>query len=96
MIQRAVKAEPKNASYLDSLGWAYFKQGKIDDAERYLSQAVQIGSASATVHEHLGDVYDRMAKPEQARAAWTKALSLSTSTAQSTRIKAKLSGDVKK
>jgi predicted negative regulator of RcsB-dependent stress response len=48
------------------------------------------------MHEHLGDVYDRMGKPEQARASWAKALFFSTSPAQSTRIRSKMSGDSKK
>ncbi|MDQ3907090.1 MAG: tetratricopeptide repeat protein, partial [Acidobacteriota bacterium] len=39
MIQRAVKSEPTNASYLDSLGWVYFKLGQLDEAERYLTDA---------------------------------------------------------
>ena len=30
LIQRAVRAEPDNSSFLDSLGWAYFKLGKLD------------------------------------------------------------------
>ena len=68
MIQRAVKAEPKNAAYLDSLGWAYFKLGKLDEAERYFSQAIPTSrNVFSAMHEHLGDVYDRMGKPEQAR-----------------------------
>ena len=96
MIQRAVKAEPKNASYLDSLGWAYFKLGKLDEAERYLTNAVGLGSPSATIQEHLGDVYERQGKVEQARATWTKALLVSGSTEQSTRIRSKMSGDSKK
>src|SRR5205085_1425688 len=29
LIQRAVRANPTNASFLDSLGWAYFKLGKL-------------------------------------------------------------------
>src|SRR6266404_558024 len=96
MIQRATDAEPGTGNFLDSLGWAYFKLGKIEEAQRYLTEAAQLITSSATIQEHLGDVYDRMARPEQARASWTKALSLSTSTAQSIRIKAKLSGDMKK
>ena len=33
-IQRALKIEPDNPSFLDSLGWAYFQQGKLDLADR--------------------------------------------------------------
>ena len=34
LVQRALKIEPGNPSYLDSLGWAYFQQGRLDLADR--------------------------------------------------------------
>ncbi len=40
MIQRALKQEPNNGAYLDSLGWAYYKQNKLAEAEEYLRKAV--------------------------------------------------------
>jgi len=30
LIQRAIAIDPTNPSYLDSLGWAYFRQGRLD------------------------------------------------------------------
>jgi tetratricopeptide (TPR) repeat protein len=95
MIQRAVLAEPTNASFLDSLGWAHFKLGNLEDAERYLSEAARRDSTSTTIHEHLGDLYQRRGKTEQARAAWQKALLLSVEAEETKRIKAKLSGKSK-
>lgn len=95
MIQRAVKAEPTNASFIDSLGWIYFKLGKLEEAERNLSDAARRNPNSATVQEHLGDLFHRLGKSEQARAAWQKALSLSPETADSDRIKAKLNSQAK-
>ena len=92
MIQRAVKADPTNASYLDSLGWAYFKLGKLEDAERYLIEAADRRPTSVTIQEHLGDVYQQRGKMDLARAAWRKALSLSVEAKETARIKAKLSG----
>ena len=70
MLNKAVTLEPGNGAYLDSLGWAYFRQGKLDLAEKYLNNAAQILPRDATVHEHLGDV---LAK----RGDTTRALSLS-------------------
>ena len=40
MIQRAVELVPNSGAYLDSLGWVYFRQGKLTDAERILIRAV--------------------------------------------------------
>jgi predicted Zn-dependent protease len=96
MIQRAVRAEPTNASYLDSLGWAYFKLGKLNEAERHLSDAARRNTTSATIQEHLGDLYQKLGKTDQALAAWKKALALSVEADEMARIKAKLSSNLNK
>lgn len=95
MTQRAVRAEPTNSSFLDSLGWVYFKLGKLQEAERYLSDAARRNPASAVIQEHLGDLFQRLGNREKAQAAWRKALSLSTEAPDTARIKAKLSGNSK-
>jgi tetratricopeptide (TPR) repeat protein len=92
MIQRAVRADPTNSSFLDSLGWAYFKLGRLDEAERHLTDAARRNASSVAIQEHLGDLYQRSGKPDLARAAWEKALSLVVEAADTARIKAKLSG----
>ncbi|HWS99022.1 MAG TPA: tetratricopeptide repeat protein [Pyrinomonadaceae bacterium] len=96
MIQRAVRANPTNSSFLDSLGWAYFKLGRLDEAERHLTEAARRNNQSATIHEHLGDVYQKRGKNEQARAAWQKALSLASGGEIIARIRAKLDGKAQK
>ena len=90
MIKKAVRAEPTNSSFLDSLGWAYFKLGNLDEAERHLNEAARRDATSATIHNHLGDIYQRRGKTEQARAAWQKALALAVEVDEIARIKAKL------
>ncbi len=74
MAQDAVKAEPKNASYLDTLGWVYFKLGRYAEAEHYLAGAVATGQASAVVFEHLGDAYFKLGHKDKALEFWQKAL----------------------
>ena len=96
MIQRAVNVEPGNGYYLDSLGWAYFKLGNIDEAERYLTEAARIVTSSPGIQEHLGDLYQRRNKPDAARAEWQKALLLSPEAEQTSRLRAKLTGGSKK
>ncbi|HJQ34657.1 MAG TPA: tetratricopeptide repeat protein [Pyrinomonadaceae bacterium] len=90
MVERAVRAEPQNPSFLDSLGWAYFKLGKLKEAERYLSDAARRNPTSATIQEHLGDLFQKLGQQEKARATWRKALSLAAEAADTARIKAKL------
>ncbi|HLM56784.1 MAG TPA: tetratricopeptide repeat protein, partial [Pyrinomonadaceae bacterium] len=90
MIQRAVRAEPSNPSFLDSLGWVNFKLGKLKEAEKYLSDAARRNSTSATIQEHLGDLFQRLGQHDKARGAWQKALSLAVEAADTARIRAKL------
>ena len=74
MIQKAVDQEPENGAYLDSLGWVYFRQGKLSEAERMLTKAVELTDVTgqdSTVHEHLGDVYMKLGKTQDAIAQWT-------------------------
>jgi tetratricopeptide (TPR) repeat protein len=96
MIQRAVKSEPTNASYLDSLGWAYLKLGQLEEAERYLADASRRNPRSPTIQEHFGDLLARRGRQDEARAAWRKALSLTTEPADSARLKAKIGGDARR
>lgn len=92
MIKRAVKAEPNNPSFLDSLGWVYFKLGQLDDAERYLTEAARHNGRSVAIQEHLGDLYQKRGKSDLAKIAWRKALSLSSDATEIARLKIKLGG----
>ena len=90
LIKQAVKIDPTNPSYLDSLGWAYFKMGNLAEAEKYLKQAAKYDSSSATIQEHLGDVYQKQGKNALAKTAWQKAVNLSSDAEEISRIKSKL------
>lgn len=90
LIEQAVEIDPANPSYLDSLGWTYFKLGKLPEAEKHLKAALQIDGSSSTIHEHLGDVYQKQGKLDAAKAAWQKALTLTSDTDEVNRLKAKL------
>jgi tetratricopeptide (TPR) repeat protein len=73
-VQRAVDQEPFNGLYLDSLGWVYFKQGKVDEAETQLRKALEREPHDPTIHAHLGDVYAKQGRMEQAATEWEKSL----------------------
>ncbi len=90
LIQQAVKIDPTNPSYLDSLGWAYFKLGKYVEAEKSLKEALRFDSASGTIHEHLGDVYQKQGKNDLAKASWTRSASLFSEASDVARVKKKL------
>jgi len=90
LIQQAVQIDPTNPSYLDSLGWANFKLGKYAEAEKNLKNAAKYDLSSATIQEHLGDVYQKLNKIDLAKKAWQKALNLTSDTEEVARLKTKL------
>ena len=92
LIQQAVKVDPTNPSYLDSLGWAYYRLGKFTEAEKNLKEALRIDSSSGTIHEHLGDVYQKQGKTDLAKASWSRAMNLFSDAADLARVKKKLAG----
>lgn len=74
LVQRALKIEPANASFLDSLGWAYFRQGHLDLADPALTQAAERLPASSAVNEHLGDLRLKQERYADAVAAFERSL----------------------
>jgi tetratricopeptide (TPR) repeat protein len=76
MLNRAVHQEPRNGAYVDSLGWVYFRQGKLDLAEKYLTDATRLLPRDATVHEHLGDVFAKRGDYHRALDLYRAALTL--------------------
>jgi tetratricopeptide (TPR) repeat protein len=74
MIQKAVAQEPGNGAYLDSLGWAYYKQNKLTEAEEALRKAAERESHDPTILGHLGDVYAKMGQSDRAAQYWERAL----------------------
>ncbi|HLJ41165.1 MAG TPA: tetratricopeptide repeat protein, partial [Candidatus Acidoferrales bacterium] len=74
MIRSAVVEDPTNGAYLDSLGWAYYKQGNLAGAQQYLQQAVSHSANDPTVLGHLGEVYAKLGQTDRAEQTWEKAL----------------------
>jgi tetratricopeptide (TPR) repeat protein len=76
MSKEAVRQQPLNTSYLDTFGWIYFQMGEYEEAERYIKKAVDLGSTSTVIHEHLGDIYYKLSQKEKALEYWQKAVEL--------------------
>ena len=77
MIQRALQIEPNNGSYLDSLGWVEFRQGKFDQAlADLLLAAKNLDREDPIVFEHIGDTYLKLHRVPEALESWQKALAL--------------------
>jgi tetratricopeptide (TPR) repeat protein len=73
-IKKAVDLDPANGAYLDSLGWAYFRLGKYEQAEDDLLKASQKINTDPTVLDHLGDLYQKTGRLKLAATNWERAL----------------------
>jgi tetratricopeptide (TPR) repeat protein len=74
LIESALKIDPWNGAYLDSLGWAYMKLGRVEDARGPLERAAREFPRDPAVLEHLGDCYERAGELGRARTYWQRAL----------------------
>ena len=76
LIEKAVKAEPKNTAFLDSLAWVLFKQKHPKEGLPYALKAAELSEKpDATIYDHIGDIYAALNELDKAREAWRKSLS---------------------
>jgi Flp pilus assembly protein TadD len=73
LIRKAVDLRPGDGYIVDSLGWAYYKLGKFDDAVRELERAVSLKPDDAVLNDHLGDAYWRIGRKLEATFQWSHA-----------------------
>jgi tetratricopeptide (TPR) repeat protein len=78
MSLQAIDAEPNNESYLDTVGWVYFKLGHFEEAQKYIAKAIGAGGASATVYEHMGDIHYKLGEKKKAEQFWKQALEMNS------------------
>jgi tetratricopeptide (TPR) repeat protein len=76
MIEKAVAAQPQDGYVVDSLGWAFYKLGRIDEAVKTLEQAVLLRPNDAEINDHLGDAYWKAGRTLEARFQWNVAASV--------------------
>ena len=59
LIQKAVEKEPENPIFLDSLGWAYYKQGRIREGYDLIKKAIEVddeGRFEKQLRPHLEEL----------------------------------------
>jgi tetratricopeptide (TPR) repeat protein len=76
MIEKAVAAQPNEGYIVDSLGWAYFRLGRYDEAVIALERAVRLDPSDANLNDHLGDAYWHVGRKREARFQWSIARAL--------------------
>lgn len=74
LITKALQVSPENGAYLDSLGWVYFRLGRLKEAEENLRRAVAKTPSDATVHDHMAQVLMAESKIQEAVQEWQTSL----------------------
>ncbi|WP_378943960.1 tetratricopeptide repeat protein [Mesorhizobium sp. ANAO-SY3R2] len=73
MIKKAAELRPSDGYIIDSLGWAYYRLGRYDDAVRELERAVALKPDDPVLNDHLGDAYWRAGRKLEATFQWSHA-----------------------
>ncbi|MGR3310564.1 MAG: tetratricopeptide repeat protein [Candidatus Brocadiales bacterium] len=82
LIEKALEADPGNGAYLDSLGWAYYKEATVEGKVNKLKLALEKLTAASQDTEdpiilgHLGEIYYSLGYWEKAEELWKRAIEL--------------------
>ncbi len=76
LTQQAVKLKPHNGYYVDSLAWALYKVGRVEEALEMMQRAVALVPDDPVIYEHLGEIFLLREEHEKARNAWIHSLQL--------------------
>ena len=89
-IDWSLDLDPENGFFIDSLGWAYYQQGRYPDALRELQRAVSLAKEDPTILDHLGDALLKTGRTEEAIATWERALKADAENTISESVKKKI------
>ncbi len=90
MLEKARKLRPYDGYIVDSVGWAYYRLGRYEDAVKTLTAAVLLVPGDPTINDHLGDAMWRAGKKIAARFQWNHAITFSTDPEEKAAIERKL------
>ncbi len=74
LIKKALQLVPGDSSFIDTLGWIYFKQGKYQLAEVELKKAVELSNSEWVIVEHYADVLVELGRASEALELYRQAL----------------------
>ena len=95
MIKKAVDLRPKDGYIVDSLGWAYYRLARYDEAVKELERAIELRPEDPTINDHLGDAYWKVGRELEARFQWSHARDLKPEPEDLVKIEAKLKEGLK-
>jgi tetratricopeptide (TPR) repeat protein len=90
MIRTAVDLRPNDGYIIDSLGWAYYRLGRYQDAVDELERAVELRPEDSIINDHLGDAYWRAGRKREATFQWAHARDLNPEKDELPKILAKI------
>ncbi len=62
LCRQAVESHPRNAAYMDSLGWAHLRAGNLPEARACLRRALDLAPGNREIANHLREVLDEQKK----------------------------------
>jgi tetratricopeptide (TPR) repeat protein len=76
LLWRGFNFGQQDYAVVDSLGWAYYLYGHFDQARALIERAndLSVADPNAEILDHLGDIYWRLNRRDEARDAWRRAL----------------------
>lgn len=90
MLEKARSLRPYDGYIVDSVGWAYYRLGRYDDAAKTLEAAVLLVPGDPTINDHFGDALWKVGRHIEARFQWNHALTFSESDTDKAAIENKL------
>ena len=74
MSAKTIKAEPKNATYLDTYAWILYKLERYPEAKKYMDKVFKYDKNPQGVnYEHFGDILYKLGDTKNAMKNWKKA-----------------------
>jgi tetratricopeptide (TPR) repeat protein len=90
MLEKARALSPYDGYIVDSVGWAYYRLGRYDDAAKTLENAVLLVPGDSTINDHLGDAYWRVGRKLDAHFQWSHALAFGPDAGEKSKLEKKL------
>ncbi len=95
MIRKAVSLRPNDGYIVDSLGWAYYRLGRFEDAVRELERAIELRPEDPVINDHLGDAYWKVDRKLESFFQWRHAKDLKPEPEDLEKIQVKLKEGLK-
>ena len=73
LVEKALQLAPADAAIMDSVGWGYYRNGRLDDSVNMLRRAF-VANPDPEIAAHLGEVLWMRGDKDEARKIWQDSL----------------------